>query len=113
MQAGKGVATVSQINEHRAEWPARRVKRYGPLAIGQTVYYSRSKSRGRPDVTGEFAIVSLGPCESGVIIDMTDGANQVRCHAWISADERQHCSVDLRETFRVLRDAPRQAELRM
>lgn len=113
MPAGEGAATVSPINEHRADWPARRVKSYGPLVVGQAVFYSRSKCYYRPDVAGEFEIVSLGPCESGVIVDMTDGANQVRCHAWISADERQHCSVDLRETFRVVRDAPRQAELRV
>lgn len=104
---------MSPISEHRPDWPARRVKEYGCLAVGQAVYYSRSKSRGRHDVAGEFEIVSLGPCESGVIVDMTDGANQVRCHAWISANEHAHCMVDLRETFRILRDAPRQAEMRI
>ena len=100
-----------RIQEHRSDWPARRVRLFGPLAIGQSVYYSRRRSRGRPDVAGEFTIVSLGPCESGVIIDMTDGANQVRCHAWISANEHAHCSVDLGETLRVMRDAPSQREM--
>ena len=113
VQAGEGAEAVSLIREHHTDWPARRVKSYGTLAVGQAVFYSRSKCYYRPDVAGEFEIVSLRPCESGVIVDMTDGANQVRCHAWISADERQHCSVDLRETFRVVRDAPRQAELRV
>lgn len=104
---------MSQLNEHRADWPARRVKHYGPLSVGQTVYYTRSKSYYRHDVAGEFEVVSLGPCESGVIVDMTDGSNQIRCHVWVSADERQHPSVGMRETFRVVRQAPAQAEMQI
>lgn len=104
---------MSRLNEHRADWPTQRVKHYGPLAVGQTVYYSRSKSRGRPDVAGDFEIVSLGRCESGVIVDMTDGASHVRCHAWVSANELRHVSVDMRETLRIVRHAPAQTELRI
>lgn len=104
---------MNQINEHRTDWPARRVKSCGRLAVGQVVYYRRSKSRGRPDVDGEFEVVSLGLCESGVIVDMTDGADHVRCHVWISANEHQHCMVDLCETFRIVRQAPSQAEMRI
>lgn len=104
---------TEHLKEHRQDWPPRRVKRYGTLSVGQSVYYSRSKSRGRPDVDGEFEIVSLGPCESGVIVDMTDGSSQVRAHIWISANGLGHCMVDMRETFRVVRAAPTQAELRI
>ncbi len=104
---------MSHISEHRADWPARRVKHYGPLSVGQVIYYSRTKSHRGPDVAGEFEIVSLGPCESGVIVDATDGSRQIRLHVWVSADERQHPSVDMRETFRIVRHAPAQTELRI
>lgn len=53
---------MSHISEHRADWPARLVKHYGPLSVGQFIYYSRTKSHRGPDVAGEFEIVSLGPC---------------------------------------------------
>lgn len=103
---------MSYLKEHSASWPERRVRHYGPLSVGQVAYYSRSGSRGRPDVAGEFEIVSLGKCESGVIVDMTDGHHQVRTHAWVNG-ATEHYWVDLRETFRVLRAAPAQAELRI
>jgi hypothetical protein len=102
---------MSPINEYRADWPAHRVKNYGRLTVGQTAYYSRSKLHELPDVAGEFEIVSLGPCESGVIVDMTDGASRVRCHVWVSANEHRHCSVTLRETFHIVRHAPSQREM--
>lgn len=104
---------MSQLNEHRADWPARRVKHYGPLSVGQTVFYSRSKSHHRQPVAGDFEIVSLGPCESGVIVDMTYSGNHVRCHVCVSANGLGHCHVDLCETFRVVKAAPIQAEMRI
>jgi len=106
-------AAPDALREHRADWPARRVKSYGPLAVGQIVYYSRSKCYYRPDVVGEFTIISLGPCESGVIVDMTDGSNQARCHVSISANGLGWISVDTHETFRIARHAPTQAEMRI
>lgn len=102
-----------QLKEHRADWPARRVKNYGPLAVGQTVYYSRSKCYCRPDFAGQLEIVSLGPCESGVVVDMADGSNQVRCHVCVSANGLAHLLVDMRESFRIVREAPAQAEMRI
>jgi len=102
---------VNHLNEHSADWPDRRVNHYGPLSVGQVAYYSRSKSRGRPDVVGEFEIVSLGKCESGVIVDMTDGHHQVRAHVWVN--HAGHYWADSHETFRVLRAAPTQTEMRI
>lgn len=106
------MTSMNHLDEHSADWPPRRVKNYGPLAVGQTVSYSREGCYYRPDVEGEFEIFSLGKCESGVIVDMTNGRDRIRTHVWVN--HVGHYWVDRWvEDFSILKQAPSQAEMRI